>query len=917
MMQLDDLLAALSPLLDHAAELAPDARAAWLAGLHREQPEIAGELEALLRTESSVDAGRLLHQSLAADLLAMPPAGGQVGPYALVGPLGYGGMGTVWLGRRNDGRYEGQVAVKLLSGALLHAAGAERFRREADALARLTHPNIARLLDAGVSAAGQPYLVLEYVDGIRLDRFADERRLSPASRLALLLQVIDAVSHAHANLIVHRDIKPSNLLVTPEGTVKLLDFGIAKLLVSEGSEGERSLLTEAAGSALTPEYAAPEQVTGAPVTVATDVYALGVLMYVLLSGRHPTGEDAVTPAQHLQRLVDVTPTRLSSAVGRPAEGQRDTAAVMAANRGASPERLRRLYHGDLDNIVAKALKKSPNERYGTVAALADDIRRYLRDEPVQARPDTLGYRTRKFVRRNRAAVGAAVVAATLLVASTGYALYQLGQAERERDEARVQRDRAVLERQRSAASDNFMQAVLSTVGPSERITAAELLERGRGLIEKASGRDPRVMAPLMIQLATQFHFVAGPAGIDAEGRLLERGAEFARASGDPELRATAECSLGLYAGRTLFDMAAAEAHWEAASRLLRAVARPDPDVVITCLLAEAYTAAFRGNTDSATRLLRTFDSMAAGKADSMSLTAAQHRYDAANVWVRLGRIRAVLAEARRCDDVLLRLGHASSMFHLSTLALEYFALTRLGEYRTADSVNAMWLEIARRHGPDLAGFIEVHAAYRASWIDRPDSAARIWQRRLASARRAGTVTEGTLYPLIRALTAARMFREAHARLVEYGRRADAAPLQLLALRGRLAEAEGRLPEARHDYDSLLRVPDSAARSGRVSDFWPVLIWDAGVALADRDLGAADSLAREALVTMHQHEHDDLRSGDVGRVRLLQAKIALARADSISAARLIQLALPPLEYGLGTDRPETLAAHDLAVRLSGR
>lgn len=903
-MQLDDLLSTLSPLLDHAAELAPDARAVWLAALHREQPEVAAELEALLSAESGVEASGLLPHDLAADLLAMPPAGGQVGPYALVRPLGHGGMGTVWLGRRNDGRYEGEVAVKLLSGALLHPAGAERFRREADALARLTHPNIARLLDAGVSAAGQPYLVLEYVDGVQLDRYADERRLPPAGRLALLLQVLDAVSHAHANLIVHRDLKPSNLLVTPAGTVKLLDFGIAKLLGADGSKGERSLLTEAAGSALTPEFAAPEQVTGAPVTVATDVYSLGVLMYVLLSGRHPTGDGAATPSQYLQRLIDVTPTRLSSA------------AATAANRGASPERLRRLYRGDLDNIVAKALKKSPGERYGTVAALAEDIRRYLRDEPVQARPDTLGYRARKFVRRNRALVAAATVAAGLLVASTGYALFQLSQAKQERDEARVQRDRAVFERQRAAASDNFMQAVLSTVGPSERITAAELLERGRGLLEKASGRDPRVMAPLMIQLATQFQFVAGPSGIETQRRLLERGAEFARASGDPEARAAAECSLALYAGRTELDANAAEAHWEAASADLRRAARPEPEVVITCLLAGAYAAAMRGSREDAVRLMGRFDSMSAATADSISLTAAQHRFDAAQVWIRLGGMRATLEEARRCDAVLVRLGHSSSMFHLATLATQYFALNRIGEYRTADSVNAMWLELARRHGPDLAGFIELNAASRASWTGRPDSAVRIWNRRLARARHDGTVTEGTFYPLIRALTAARMFPEARARLAEYSRRADAGPLRLLFMRGRLAEAEGKLRLARQFYDSLLHSRDSP-QGEHLTDYWPVAISDATVAFADGDLGAADSLAGEALVTIHQHEHDDLRSGDVGRIRLLQARIALARADSVSAGRLLQLALPPLEYGLGTDRPETATARDIAAHLRGR
>ena len=219
-------------------------------------------------------------------------------------------MGTVWLARRSDGRYEGQAAVKLLNLALLDPVGSERFRREGTLLARLNHPNIARLLDAGVADGGQPYLVLEYVEGSRIDRYCDERRLSPEARLRLFLDVLVAVSHAHANLIVHRDLKPSNILVTRDGTVKLLDFGIAKLLQEEQSDAGVSTLTDAGGRAMTPEYAAQEQIRGEPVTIATDVYTLGVLLYGLLAGRHPAGEFGRLPAEYLSG------TPMSSRPGR-------------------------------------------------------------------------------------------------------------------------------------------------------------------------------------------------------------------------------------------------------------------------------------------------------------------------------------------------------------------------------------------------------------------------------------------------------------------------------------------------------------------------------------------------------------------------------------------------------------------------
>jgi serine/threonine-protein kinase len=311
-------------------------------------------------------------------------------------------MGTVWLARRSDGRYEGRVAVKLLNLALLDPVGSERFRREGTLLARLSHPNIARLLDAGVTGGGQPFLVLEYVEGTRIDRYCDDRRLTPEARLRLFLDVLAAVSHAHANLVVHRDLKPSNILVAQDGTVKLLDFGIAKLLEEGQGGAEASTLTDVGGRVLTPEYAAPEQIRGEPVTIATDVYALGVLLYLLLAGRHPTAHDGQSVATYLQGALDTEPPRLSASVTGPEA------------RATSLERLRRLYAGDLDNIVAKALRKRPEERYHTVGALADDLRHHLNDEPVSARPESWGYRTARFIRRHRAGVAAAAVT-TLIV----------------------------------------------------------------------------------------------------------------------------------------------------------------------------------------------------------------------------------------------------------------------------------------------------------------------------------------------------------------------------------------------------------------------------------------------------------------------------------------------------------------------
>ena len=314
---------AISPYLDQALDLPTADRAAWLESICARDARLAADLQTLLAEQDRVRLSRFLEQSvpLTSRMALMRSLAGQtVGAYRLVSLIGQGGMGSVWLAERCDGRFEGQVAVKLLNIALMGRAGEERFRREGAILARLTHPHIARLIDAGVTATGQPYLILEHVAGPTLNCYCDTQGLGIEARVRLFLDVLDAVVHAHANLIVHRDLKPGNVLVSEDGGVKLLDFGVAKLLEPDG-----------------------------PVTTATDVYALGVLLSVLLSGQHPTGDAVESPAT------------LTHAILR----------------------------GDLDSIVAKALKKNPAERYGSATALADDLRRLLLHEPISARPDTL------------------------------------------------------------------------------------------------------------------------------------------------------------------------------------------------------------------------------------------------------------------------------------------------------------------------------------------------------------------------------------------------------------------------------------------------------------------------------------------------------------------------------------------------
>ena len=424
---------AVSPLIDRALELDADGRARLQAEVAADRPELAPLLEQLLADHDRLLGSSFLDGSATPESWPVATLAGQtIGPYRLDLPLGMGGMGSVWRAQRIDGRFEGSVAIKLLNLALVGREGDERFKREGTLLARLTHPHIARLLDAGVTVAGQPYLVLEYVEGNRIDQFADTQRLSPVQRLELFLQIAEAVAHAHANLIVHRDLKPSNILVAADGRAKLLDFGIGKLLAA-GSDSHAAELTQAAATAFTPEFAAPEQALGETITTSSDVYALGVLLFVLLTGRHPTGAGCRTSAEHLRALLEHEAVRASDAVVEPPA---EDAAERAARRQSTPAALRRLYRGDIDNVLAKALEKTPDQRYASVTALADDIRRFLHHEPLSVHGKSWPYRATKFVRRHRWPVAAAAVAFAMLATGLVIAERQRRIAERRFDQLR-------------------------------------------------------------------------------------------------------------------------------------------------------------------------------------------------------------------------------------------------------------------------------------------------------------------------------------------------------------------------------------------------------------------------------------------------------------------------------------------------
>jgi serine/threonine protein kinase/Tfp pilus assembly protein PilF len=584
-----------SPYLDEAVCLSEQQRGEWLASFRGKKPELAALLEALLSEHRALAEEGFLEQT--PRLAPGQPAevSQVVGAYRLLSAIGEGGMGTVWLAERSDGRFDRKVAVKFPHIALRGRSGEERFKREGNILGRLAHPNIAELLDAGVSATGQPYIVLEYVDGERIDEYCRHYRVGVEGRIRLFLDVLSAVAHAHTNLIVHRDIKPSNVLVRSRGQVKLLDFGIAKLLEEHGQKREATLLTREGGSLLTPEYAAPEQITGTPVTTATDVYSLGVLLYMLLAGKHPNGLGPRSPADLFKAILETEPPPLSKAVSPNS----DSLAEGEATRTADSSKLRRRFRGDLDTIVAKALKKSPQERYASVTAFADDLERYLRYEPISARPDTIRYRTAKFVRRNRTAVVLATLALIAVIAGVTGTLIQARTARRQRDFAFSERDRA------NRITD-FMTGMFKVSDPSETVgngvTAREILEKASKDINAGLAKDPELQAQMMHVMGNVYYNL----GLyDQAQSLLERAIQVNRAArgpADPETLSSLE-SLGGVLLQQGHPARAEQLQQEALYLQRRALGPEHPDTLST-MSDLAATLAEEGRIEEAEKLGR-------------------------------------------------------------------------------------------------------------------------------------------------------------------------------------------------------------------------------------------------------------------------------------------------------------------------
>jgi serine/threonine-protein kinase len=877
--------AQLSALLDRALELEPAARAAWLDELARDEPDVAGTLRELLAEKDAADARHFLEAPPSSWPGALVPAAGQrFGAWELERPLGQGGMGAVWLARRCDGRYEGEAAIKFLNLALVGGPAEQRFGREGTLLASLRHPHIAHLVDAGVTVCGQPYLVLEHVEGMPIDEHCEQHRLGLRQRVRLFLDVLDAVGYAHRHLVVHRDLKPANILVTADGRVKLLDFGIATLVTPAVEPGGCDATREI-GSALTPEYAAPEQFLGEPVTTATDIYALGRILHLLLAGRPVSRETPLTAAEAARLALTAEPPLVSE----------------CCNDRAT----RRLLRGDLDNIVRKALRPDPSDRYATAESFAADLRRYLDDEPVSARAQSPAYRVGKFVRRHRGGVFSGVVSALALVAVTIFAVLQMLEAERQRDGAEAQRRLA-------EGYNTAITSLLSQAGPDGRaLTPAELLERAVEHVEGTYADDPAFLVQMLIMISGRYYDLQET---NREYDTLVRAERAARRSGDASLLFRVHCNTvetELEAGRK----DAARRRLNEAMALMPAVGDVAPNDHAACLRADAQLASADGDMPVAiARLREALRVLArAGKTEGndyagmLSMLAvyvgdwgdllAQHRHllDLVELDRRLGR-----ADSR--PGQIGRIALANSFLYLGDVRE---ALTRYREILdggTGNGPEKMFLGRAlARLGHETALIL-----LRESVAEMEDSGHERFRIRTRLALAEGLLWAGRHAEALTALDEAlALVANDPLRHRFLGLEGDRLRALALLPSGRIEAARSLIADAL-DRDAALRHPGPERAR--------LLLVDAHACLAGGMPAEAARLAAAAADLFERHSLDPRRNADLGEARLVEAEARLAANDRAGAARSLTRALPALGNGLGPGHALTRRAESLAASL---
>lgn len=907
-----------------ASELSATDRDAYLDRACANEPALRKEVDALLAAsaESAEYFAKLPEKLGIAEVLVegtgdrglnsriVGKPGQQFGQYTLTEPVGSGGMGTVWRAERSDGRFEGDVAVKLL-GRSASGASLKRFGLEGRYLAKLSHPNIARLLDAGVDPKDRPYLVLEYVEGVPIDSYCDDNILEVEQRIRLFLQVLEAVAHAHAHLIVHRDIKPSNVLVTADGQVRLLDFGVAKLLTDEQLFGH-SALTQEIGAALTPEFAAPEQLDGEQITIATDVYSLGLLLWLLLTGNNPRNVSEMRSLAELRAAANREPTKMLDAITNvPVPGE---FVRIAKRRNASASELFKTLRSDLDNIVRKALAVEPAERYSTVADFASDLRRYLRHEPVTAQPQTIRYRARKFVRRHRGGVLTASLTVLALIAAAVITTWQS-------IEARQQRDLAVYQQQRVQASNEFYGLLLEEIGPDgESLTPVQLLDRGVTLLDQQYGSEDRFVGRILLDVSRRY---AGLGEHDRELELLARAETIARSREDHELLAATLCATA--ESVLISDLDLARRHAEEARQALGRVNNPSIDELVRCLRSEARLVEIDGDRLAAIDLL-----LDAKRRLAASPTATAHvngllLNELGYMYFKERRLGEALAMMEELLTVQQAAGRGNTLTYLLLFSNYATVLGSVGELSAQTGIWEKVIERLQQSGLEKRAPKTFAARYGDALIRvaQFDEALDLLTRGREKATDSGDQVTVAMSDLsIAKIFAARgQFDDAEVRLsaaeevlTENPGAYDRQFQSIQLTRAVISRGRGDLDQSREYVDAIFRkfgYPATKAAQG--------LMYALGVA-AETELVAGNfSLAEQmAIDRLHLAEsvaRQSTSSGDVGQTLLLRAKARIALGELEGATNDLTRALPSLANGLGEDHPDAFEAQQLLDQLT--
>jgi serine/threonine-protein kinase len=650
-----DRMGRVRELFEKALELCAEERTAFLDEACGNDSALRREVDSLLAADEASDG--FMERPVVQHGFDLSSAGAQragerrrIGHYDLLRRIGEGGMSEVYLAVRADDEYRKRVALKIVRHDLDREDMLRRFRTERQILAGLDHPNIAKLLDGGTTDEGLPYFVMDYIDGVPIDEYADRNRLTVRERLELFRTVCSAVQYAHQNLVIHRDIKASNILVTSDGVPKLLDFGIAKLLKPD-QFAQSVEYTATWLRPMTPMYASPEQIQGKLVTTASDVYSLGVLLYMLLTGHRPYRMETRSPTEFARAVAEQEPDKPSSVIDRrdateprgPAEAAVTPESVSLA-RNVQPQQLRRQLAGDLDTIVLMALRKEPQRRYGSVEQFSEDVRRHVEGLPVLARKDTLSYRTAKFVKRNWLAAGAAVAFLVLLIGFAATMTIQATRIARERDQVRRERDRAeqVVE---------FLESIFEVADPTqaqgETITAREILDRGAERVNQELEGQPEVQATLIQAIGNVYKNLGL---FDRTRPLLEEALQTRREIFGDDHAAVAETlhELGVL-DRLQGDYDGAEAMIRQALEIRRRFPEEERDAVAASLNQLGIVLRFKGDFDASIEAYR----------------------EAIAIKESTGHVDAYLAEAKNnLGAVLLELGEMPESEALIREALE-------------------------------------------------------------------------------------------------------------------------------------------------------------------------------------------------------------------------------------------------------